>query len=329
MNISEVFGKNEDVKTYASSPQIVDNTTLVGVEIELENFNTDLISVWPNKFLWETKNDGSLHGPYPIEFCFREPFAGQDIVKALDQFEELVVNNNITPDANDSTSIHVHLDFRPHSIKELLKFAGFYLIFEEPLYKFSSSRFNRRNNFFCVPMSESDHTVGELLLLKRHSYRALNGIARAFKKEFRYSGFNLSSLPQFGSIELRMSESGWKAEPIIRWINILLKLKKFSVNYSGAFSDIPKYFSVVGINKLLEHVFGDFSTYLYYNGVEEDMLESLRQGQRLFETEEVSKRREMLDNLSIFFEGEGALINKFRRLSTNVENDLNKLRGNL
>jgi hypothetical protein len=288
MKLRQLINHEPDIKTYASTLELVDNT-LVGVEVELEEVNQGMLVDAVDLKHFTIKGDGSLRGNAAYEFLFKIPLAGVDVIKALNSLESFVTCTGVPPHIGDRTSLHVHVDVRDGTTDQLVKLVIFYLIFENALYKYAGRTFDRKNNNFCIPLN--DLLTPITILTYINNIDAYNDrdqsiysqeFMRFLQEQNRYAGLNIVSLRKLGSIEFRMHQGAYKASEILRWINILLKLKSYAFAFKAPVSDIPGMVSVMGFNKLLDEVFGEFSRHLYYPKIERDMLDNLRHANPIF-----------------------------------------------
>ena len=290
-----------DVRTYKSHPLIVDSETLVGLEIELEEVRYPRGGM-VNLTRWMLKADGSLKGDHGVEFIFTHPYAGYDIIAALDELINNLDKNGIVPVCSPRTSVHVHIDVRNATLKQIVSFGMYYAIFEKMLYNWSGK--DRYDNIFCVPLREVmspftalrrmlefeqiEAITGRPLFIADVPFDKLDEYNRFFVENKRYCGFNLVSLATLGSIEFRMHEGTYEKNTLIDWINILLLLKKYAFAYEGEIENIPKLFSAKGIFNVTQDVFGEYARSLIYHGYEDDCLDNLRHANLLFTDPQVS-----------------------------------------
>lgn len=223
MKIGHIVNKIPLVKQNKETPKLVDSTTLLGVEVEVEKWKEyDLSHIYSG--YWTAKKDDSLRNN-GMEMVFAEPLSGADAVSAVEWLCEQAVKHKWA--VSKLTGLHVHVDIRNLELDQFRNFCAVYAL-TEPLIYYWVGR-GRFENMFCLPwyMAEMD--------LKNISKVAKEGEvdparARAFLESLsKYSGCNLNAVHKFGTAEFRMLETTFDAQRIITWINILLSLKKYAM----------------------------------------------------------------------------------------------------
>lgn len=230
LKLSSLF----EERKYGTSSSLVDNTTFIGVEIEVEGktFNT-VRSYFSNDGhigeSWDLHEDGSLNNG--AEFVFKEPWKGQKIITSLDVLRQFMERTGPYV-AGHRCGLHVHLDVRDLSAAEILNFILTYLVFEKFIYAQIDP--DRIKNPFCKPMigSSYDRVINAIYansgkMSEEHSLRKLVEFASS-SNVVKYTGLNLRPIGDRGSVEFRMHEGITNPMEIIRWINIILSLKKIS-----------------------------------------------------------------------------------------------------
>jgi len=276
-NIGELVQKEMDCRTYAPNDCVVSNT-LVGVEVELENVANDI----PNNDrgqlkYWNVIEDGSLRD-YGMEFVFRDPLSGHDLVSALSELESFILNNNIKPQISDRTSVHVHIDVRDLTTKQYLLFTSLYLIFERVLFKYCGD--DRAKSLYCVPYYKAQ---GDLDKMKRLSYRDDDETVRAINESNKYSACNIRATIKYGSIEFRAHKGVWHSEELLRWINILLLMRNAAIDMVDKFDidNLPSTISGMGVDIFFKDVFKNKTGVLEYLGMENDIYKGIRVAQEV------------------------------------------------
>jgi len=203
----------EETHEYENKYPIVDRNTYLGIEVEVENIQFyNQTSPY-----WRMIEDGSLRNN-GREFI-TPPIRARRVEHALNDLFEQDLNKSI--DFSERTSIHIHMNIRTLTIKQLEALILTYLVFEKVLFNFSGPE--RYTNIFCVPLVETD--VGEdLLELIQNKNPAV-----AWQK---YTALNLLPIMQKGTIEFRHLGGTKDIKKIITWINMILCLKKFALQKS-------------------------------------------------------------------------------------------------
>lgn len=199
MNISSIpMAKNYDIA--------------VGIEVEMEYFKAIGHGLWD--CLWQFKGDGSLrnNGMEAISL----PVKGDWIRYALKVLFDSIKHVKFTP----RTSIHIHLDVRQLTVKQLITFLLTYLSVESLLYKFVGN--DRDKNIYCVPLYTTT-LVNSLVDWVNKS------IVKHDFSNNRYAGLNLDSLRKFGTLEFRQLHGTHDTNKIMNWINLIFKIYQFSL----------------------------------------------------------------------------------------------------
>lgn len=270
--IGDAIGNPHIPLEYMKSDDVVDNNTLVGVEIEVENINyrdsrdqgvhgirTDLFA------MWNYHEDGSLRNG--SEFTFKTPYSGVNLVNALKLFDSFVhewdnkyYQSKIS--LSDRCSVHVHVDVRNMNDLDIINLVCWYLFVERILFRYVD--ITRYKNSYCKPLVNSNFIVNlrfaienvkrvysDLGLSRNKEYDFLRGMIREMaNKSDKYSSLNLMPMTTFGSIEFRHHDGTKSGDKILKWVNIILALKKWSSE--NDFSS----FSLKNLNReLVEKIF--------------------------------------------------------------------------
>lgn len=189
---------------------VVHNTTLLGVEIEVEGLQS--MKHWPDELYCQYKDDGSLRN------CGKEfityPTRSQDIQQVLE-----MIYTCIPPNASFSkrTSVHVHLNMRVFTKQQLFSLTLAYLITEKLLFNFVGQ--NRDQNIHCVPLQECS--------IMQNLQPFFTGKQRA-PNWMKYSALNFCCLQTLGTIEFRHMHGTRDIKKLMQWINFILSLKVYA-----------------------------------------------------------------------------------------------------
>ena len=197
---------------------------LFGVEVEVEGAGVSSVSLEG----WTTTRDSSLRGE-SAEFVFRRPSniaATNLLVSALYAgFRTNQVRLNDTMRAG----MHLHIDTRLWTVKQVATFLTAYWLIEDVLIKNFAGE-DRFGNAFCLPLSTSDDVLWTFIDLVRG--RNL-GIVRDMEDSIKYSAMNIATLGKYGSIESRSLRSPMQDAPMLRWISIFNNLCVGSQEFSS------------------------------------------------------------------------------------------------
>lgn len=271
--IHTLVGVSADPCTYISSDKFV-SSSLVGVEVELEGVQDLLIEDSVFKSYWDTIEDGSLRDG-GMEYVLSRPFAGIDLDKALSLFDEHVSKSGHNIKVNKRTSVHIHIDVRDLTYKEVTKFVCLYIIFEDALFNVAGK--DRKDNIFSTSLDNASGNLSKMNSFGDDPDPAeVHHILRSFTK---YSACNLAAIQKYGSLEFRNHEGTYDVERITLWINLLLSLKKAAVEIQLPTAEIFSSISTEGTSSFLKSVFGEMSSLLEYNDLEYGIYNGLRLAQ--------------------------------------------------
>lgn len=195
---------------------------------------------------WNSVADGSLRNG--IEYITADPLCGKELLSAIDSFYDEVNKANFSEENNSSfrTSTHVHVDFtrrsgyriangRGDSLMGVRQFLLSYYMLEDMFFGVAGER--RRYTGYCLPYSVANTDLIRIL-------RARDGqeFSSAVDTSGRYYGCNFKSLGRHGTVEFRHLELTVNPDKLINWINMILRMKKFTYeNCLGSGKDEAKY----------------------------------------------------------------------------------------
>lgn len=196
-------------------PIIVEDDVFIGIEVEVENINA-LLTNHLSDLLWTWHGDGSLRngGMEAVSY----PLKGKWIAHAINSLFPRLKNASFSP----RTSIHVHLDVRALTQKQLTAIIIVYLAVESLLYKFVGR--DRHDNIYCVPLYTTTIVNSLVDLLNKH----------ILKQDFhnnRYAGLNLDGLRKFGTIEFRHLHGTHDVVKLVHWINLIFRIYQFAMRH--------------------------------------------------------------------------------------------------
>lgn len=201
---------HEDATSFTNLYPIVDKSTYLGIEIEVENVKVfNKVSPY-----WGITEDGSLRN-HGHEFI-TPPIRAFRAERALTTLFNQQINQDI--DFSDRTSIHVHMNIRTLTVPQLEALLLTYLLFERSFFSFVGHK--RFSNIFCVPISETD--------LGKHLRQLILNKSPIFSWQ-KYSALNLLPITEKGTIEFRHLHGTKDIKKIMTWINLILSLKKFAL----------------------------------------------------------------------------------------------------
>jgi len=185
---------------------------LTGVEVEVENFTTQLDPLPSHS--WRVETDGSLRNR-GVEFISK-PTEPKHIESAITYLFDDILNqrNHFSP----RTSIHVHLNCRELTFDQVYNIVILYQCFEDLLYSFAGPE--RKKSIFCIPVGNTDY------------YNALKTLMKAetLPTWSKYTGLNLGPLREYGTIEFRHLRGTRNKFVVFDWLHILYKLYTFAIS---------------------------------------------------------------------------------------------------
>lgn len=242
----EQLEEYEKLNPFKNQYPVVDKQTYLGIEVEVENVRKFDSHLAP---YWNSTEDGSLRNR-GVEFL-TPPIRAWRIEQALTVLFNQQLNNDV--DFSDRTSIHVHMNVRTLTVKQLETLILCYLTFEKTLFSFVGN--NRYENIFCTPICESNFSVQIRQLIA-------GDVTRVNWK--KYTALNLLPIMEKGTIEFRHLHGTKDVGKIMCWINLLLSLKKYALKNKpeaiwtriGSLNTTSEYY------QLTTEVFGDLTSLL-------------------------------------------------------------------
>lgn len=251
-SVKDIWGHRRPARSYSHKSGWVLPEEFIGVEFEYEMVN---LGRTQTKFdyspWWTAHEDGSLRD-MGVEFTLSEPLFGKDLEDALNIMGEMSNDQKYT--TGYRTSVHVHLDVRDLSVKEIHKLCLFYTVFERALFRFIGS--NREQSNFCIPWYRSNAYFKYIAALNDPNPDR-EKIRNYFSGLGRYSALNLDAIKQYGSLEFRGMHGTTDMNKVKHWINLIMCLKKAVRSFPHEGYEILTYLSNVGPDKFVSDIFGD------------------------------------------------------------------------
>lgn len=194
----------------------------IGLEIETETTNPYDI---PRFSFWNSHVDNSLRG-FGMEYTLRQPLDFEvTFPKALEEFDEKTKNIAFIKDSI-TTSVHVHLNFLNDNFVTLGNFLTLYSMNENLLIRASGE--DRLSNLFCLPICDAEEIHQNMLHMFRGIREKKYGNMNFVPEQTKYGALNLSSLQQFGSLEIRSFRGTTDTKLIKDWVGTLHTLQKYA-----------------------------------------------------------------------------------------------------
>lgn len=223
-NVREIFGLvaaaiprksllGQNLSNFVPSP---DFPCLTGLEIEMEN-------VWDTLDMryWRIDQDGSLkdHGVELISYALD----AEQMTLALEEFKQfLALPKNKKINFTHRCSMHVHLNARELTAKQLIGVVTTYIAVENLLFEMVSP--DRQGNTYCFPLA--DTLVTKEIILKKNN------------DDFKYSALNFSHLRDYGTLEFRHHNGTKNISEISKWLKVLYSI--YNYGSKKPFEDLCK-----------------------------------------------------------------------------------------
>ena len=262
VNVLSKFDPLKKWNPIPNSSMVTDD--YVGIEVEVEHlrdFQGDFV-------YWLDKEDGSLRDN-GREYV-THPIPADHVPLALKELKGFLDVVNPKHSFSTRTSIHVHLNVRDMSFKQLHALSLVYMLFEKAFYKFAGR--DRSKNIFCVPHTDSVdyYTVAKAMELSSKeddmSIDDLLTLRRMFDNCRRYVGFNVKCIPTYGTVEFRHLPGTMDITRITTWINLILSLKKYVMgnSYEVVVNSVTTINTTSQYEQLLSSVFGVYKDVVMY-----------------------------------------------------------------
>ncbi len=142
-----VLNKYEPLRKWYPVNNTMVSDSYVGIEIEVENLRD-----YKGDFVyWQDKEDGSLRDNGREYVTYTIP--ASLVPYAITELQEFLTEVNPKYSFSTRTSVHVHLNVRDLTFKQLHALSIVYMLFEKAFYKFAGR--DRYKNIFCVPHADS------------------------------------------------------------------------------------------------------------------------------------------------------------------------------
>lgn len=195
----------------------------MGVELELENVEGDLVGITPRG--WTVHIDESLRNG--TEYVFQNPYYGDEAIAAVDNF--YAVDAKYTGGARTSTHIHVNAD--PLTVGALRAIIGLSYIFEDSL--FAALKEFRRWCGYCMPLTEMSTSRLRNLLLTDNVQKFHSSGVKAAQNADKYYGLNVSSLRKHGTLEYRYFPGAPTKDELLTWMDYCTEITTAGILLTG------------------------------------------------------------------------------------------------
>jgi hypothetical protein len=247
--VSEHYDHSMPTDTVRASTHLISDTR-VGIEVELEGFNSDQ----PKVRGWNTIPDGSLRDG-GLEFVFNGPVGGVTAMSRLTALGEALEPYQDTIKCSERTSLHVHVDVRDLELDQVWSMLLLYGLVEP--YLFTVCGEHRADNIYSLAWYKGECQLAPLSSLRRIQNYRHTGDGETFPK---YATVNIGALNTFGSLEFRGHEGTATIEQMVLWVNHLLALKEYVLSSDVSARTLLERSFGMGAEEFLRDVFGDLLT---------------------------------------------------------------------
>lgn len=198
----------------------------------------------PFKSFWKLTADGSLRNS-GMEFVSKYGTTFKNLAPVLLALDDYLSVFDPLAEANHRTGLHLHVDVRDMSLKDLQRLLMLYALYEDAIFNYSGGR---QKNIFCVPLSETDLPLSHLIGI--NDLDSLNAFIRNHTR--KYMGLNLKPIGEQGSIEFRMHYGTRDLDKIYDWAFVIHSL--FRAVIEGPWARNDRLFDEISkINTLKEY----------------------------------------------------------------------------
>lgn len=254
--VFEIFGQTPVIHSVVPSTTIV-GTRAVGIEIEVENAAELFVMDAPQ--YWAVKTDSSLRNE-GAELVLRAPLAGLDLQRALQELAK-IFHSCPRCHVSERTSVHVHVDCRDLSTKQVQCVLTTYVAAESALYMLGGK--HRYDNIYCPGVS----AALEQMSVMRYIMGKRSAFIRGVGSWCKYTGINLAPLANFGSIEFRAHEGTTDTRRVREWVNILLLMFDYACADNNSPAGIEHDARSLGYDGFLQKIFKHKAPVLLQDGV--------------------------------------------------------------
>jgi len=215
----------------------------VGIEIEVEGENLPNV----NSTYWHTEQDGSLRAQEAYEYVLKKPVPRDSIDKSLKNLQGYWDKKESKINDSFRAGVHIHINVRDMTIKQVITFSMLYYLYEEVLLKWCGE--DRVGNHFCLSSKDAEYV---LFALEKAIVE--DDLYMLDTDEIRYSSLNYKALVNYGSLEFRGMRSTSDMNEISSWAKILLSLKDYAMEMDSP-TNVIECVSMDGAEALARKIF--------------------------------------------------------------------------
>jgi hypothetical protein len=303
MKLSKITGMYGDVRTFRPTTRLVDSDVDLGIEIELEGFHKYGNCQLQHPF-WHVVDDGSLRNSgrefiltYRAHGGNYTPVRGLDFVTALDDWKKwlaVYIEKYAAPQTTKRTSIHVHVDVREMDVDQISRLILLYATFEPTLFALMNN--GREEEIYCMPFSKNWGGKVRASGIINNSNSG-SQVHAALHNAQKYESMNIHSIVQRGSIEFRIHHGTTDIEEMIRWVNILLCLRRAAMDENIQLMDYSTQASSIGLINFVGTVFKEYTPLVAEYLDEPLLLSGVRQAQDITQLFHIEKNHRSFESM--------------------------------
>lgn len=225
-SMNALFGKNR-VKQAAPDSRWALPSELIGIEIEVENFDYDTDDAARElRPEWVMHSDGSLRNG--VEWVLAGPLAGSDLHTAIDKFFDRKYRYTMS----ERTSVHLHVNASDDLSVDQFRniFSVMYLI-EPAVFRWADE--NRKWCGYCQPLTDFNPSRLAQILSDNDSEASFVKAVRGQQNSDRYYGLNVAAFHKHGTLEFRYFPCTTDKAVLISWIQFVMEVKRAALSYES------------------------------------------------------------------------------------------------
>lgn len=224
-SMNTLFGKSR-VKNATPDSRWALPSELIGIEIEVENFERDndeaAMELYPE---WVMHSDGSLRNG--VEWVLSGPLAGSSLHTAIDKF----FDRNYRYTMSERTSVHLHVNASDDLSVDQFRNIFTVMYFIEPaVFRWADE--NRKWCGYCQPLTDfAPHRLAQILADSTDVsfVKAIRGQSN----QDRYYGLNVAAFHKHGTVEFRYFPCTNSKATMISWIQFVMEVKRAALSYES------------------------------------------------------------------------------------------------
>lgn len=198
------------IYVWLGGSRLSQNGPRIGIEVEVEG--TDLVANVPSR-LWTRHEEGSLRNG--IEYVTTERVRLENLPETMLEFKSLTSQAKFRNSIR--TSVHVHVDVRSLTLRELYVAVCLFYLLEDTLV--TSQGPTRIGNLFCLRGRDAESIFNTLF---QDAGKEMH--FQSWNNHNRYASQNLSAVKKFGSLEYRFLKGMTDPAEIEMWVRALYSM---------------------------------------------------------------------------------------------------------